>query len=338
MSQQRTVLLLNASNLITSLTYPYAFVQVSEIADRFDIRVIRRDLFGIPKDQWGEYLQDLLESTRFDMILITLRNTDTIGIDDYFPVAANKNYVKPAYTPLPDEDFQPHYFPIEATKALIETLREVTDLPIAVGGFAFSIMPEKLMKHLRPDYGVLGGPDAFFEHFEGILAGENLGQVANLIYPENGTLSKGLRRFFPPSPRKEYTDDIIADLTAFQFQFYAQQDVTLETSIPIEIARGCPMECTFCSEPWVTGRTVQYRDLGVIEEEIDFLGAHSLNRFFMICGEINAGGSAFIMELADRIIRLNEKRSSGEKVTWYSILKFLAVDKPKQMTQRDWGS
>jgi len=49
----------------------------------------------------------------------------------------------------------------------------------------------------------------------------------------------------------------------------------------------------------------------------------------MICGEINAGGSAFIMELADRIIRLNEKRSSGEKVTWYGL--YLMIFTPDEL-------
>ena len=69
MNPQRTVLLLNASNLSYNLAYPYAFVQVSEIADRFNIRAIRRDLFGIKKDQWEDYLRYLLSKTHIDMVL-----------------------------------------------------------------------------------------------------------------------------------------------------------------------------------------------------------------------------------------------------------------------------
>jgi hypothetical protein len=56
--------------------YPYAFVQVSEIADRFDINVVCNDMYGIPENQWENYLQKLLRTASFDMILITLRNTD----------------------------------------------------------------------------------------------------------------------------------------------------------------------------------------------------------------------------------------------------------------------
>ncbi|MFX0174252.1 MAG: hypothetical protein ACFE9L_20415 [Candidatus Hodarchaeota archaeon] len=63
MNQQRSILLLNASNLKTLLLYPYAFVQVSEIADRFDIHTVRKDMYGISEDQWEINLQKLLKKT-----------------------------------------------------------------------------------------------------------------------------------------------------------------------------------------------------------------------------------------------------------------------------------
>ncbi|MFW9914643.1 MAG: hypothetical protein ACFFGZ_03445 [Candidatus Thorarchaeota archaeon] len=318
MNRQRTVLLLHASNLMRILTYPYAFVQVSEIADRFHIRTIRRDLIGMPEDHWHAYLRDLLKKISINMILITIRNYDTAEAEDYQLRTLNTNYHQQVRI---SQSTQRNFYPIKATKRLIEILRKITNVPICIGGFAFSIVPEKLMKYLQPDYGVFGGPDAFFEHFEDILAHQNLEQVANLFYQRGNTIHRGPLRFFPPAPRREYTDEIIADRQAFySHDMLARQNMDRETlSIPIEVARGCSMNCTYCSEPLIKGHKVQYRDLDVIEEEIAFLKTHGLNLLYMVCSEINTESNDYFLSLADRIMRINEQRSSYEKIYWYTF-------------------
>ncbi|MFX0092043.1 MAG: radical SAM protein [Candidatus Hodarchaeota archaeon] len=329
MNPHRTILLLNTSNLDYNLAYPYAFVQVSEIADRFNIRTIRRDLFGIKKDQWEDYLQNLLTKTHIDMVLITLRNTDTWSSEEYQIRAENRNYHKRNYI---GQDKHAQYYPIEATKSLIQKLRKITDAPVVIGGYAFSLMSEKLMNYIQPDYGVIGDPDAFFEHFEDILLKQNLNQVANVIFRINDTLQKGPLRFFPPASRKEYTDEIVADRNAFFSRYFSDQNVNKVFSIPLEVVRGCAMNCTYCSEPMIKGNKLRYRNLDVIEEEINFLGTHGLNRIMMVCSEINTEGNEFFLKLADRIIQINEKRSSYEKVHWYTFyLMNLSPDEMKHL-------
>ncbi|MFW9994227.1 MAG: hypothetical protein ACFFD4_19440 [Candidatus Odinarchaeota archaeon] len=316
MNPKRNVLLLNASNLKTNLTYPYAFVQVSEIADRCNIRVIRQDLFGIQEEQWEVYLRELLKKESLDMVLITLRNTDTCDSEEYRIRSVNKNYHHQDYLRHYE---RLHYYPIRATKFLIEILRKITDVPVVVGGYAFSKMSEKLMRYLQPDYGVIGGPDGFFEHFEDVLIKQDLDRVANLLYQEKNTLKKGPLFFFPPAARREYTDDIIRDRQAFYSRDYPGLDVDKELSVPVEVVRGCPMKCSYCSEPLVEGSQPQYRDLDVIEQEINFLGNHGLNHLYMICSEINTQGNAFFLELAGRITRINERRNPYEKVYWEAM-------------------
>jgi hypothetical protein len=327
MDQQKTVLLFNASNLKTALLYPYAFVQVSEIADRFGIHTVRKDMYGISGDQWEVYLQKLLKKKTFDMILITLRNTDCVDVNDYRNHPKNTNYHKPTVFQLPE---QTSYYPIQATKLLIQVLRKLTNIPIVIGGYAFSIMPERLMNYLNPDYGVIGGPDAFFEHFKDVLDKQNLNQIANLIYFQARTLQKGPFQFFPPAFRQEYTDKIIKDRRVFYSRFSGEKGEL--GSVPIEVSRGCPMNCSICSEPLVKGRKVQYRDLDVIEDEINFLRKYQLNQLFFICSEINTDGIEFVMNLADRIIEINEEREDYEKVSWYGLhLTTFSADKLKHI-------
>lgn len=313
MGSQRIVLLLNASNLKTSLMYPYAFVQVSEIADRYNICTVLNDMYGIPEDQWEVYLQKLLQKKPFDMILITLRNTDAVDVNDYRKQPTNYNY----YQPIVSQPYESQsYYPIESTKQLVQTLRKLTDISIVIGGYAFSSMPEKLMKYLKPDYGVIGGPDAFFEHFEDILEEQNLDQIANLISFIAGNLLRGPSKYFPPASRQEYTEAIITDRQSFYSRVSGE---SVELSVSIEVSRGCPNQCSMCSEPSVKGRKVHYRDLDVIEEEISFLRKYQLNHLFFICSEINNEGNEFIMKLADRILEINKEREDYEKITWYTL-------------------
>ena len=318
MSLQRKVLLLNASNLNTALTYPYAFVQVSEIAARYGIHTVRNDLYGISEDQWEMYLRNLIQKDSFDMILITLRNTDAVDVNDYIVGSQNNNYRQ-----------QINYYPIQATKLLVQVLRTLTDSPIVIGGFAFSIMPEKLMIYLNPDYGVIGGPDAFFEHFEDVLNNQNLNQIANLIFFQTNGLQKGPTQFFPPAYRQEYTAEIIKERESFNSRFSRE---TIDLTIPIEVSRGCPKNCLICPEPMVKGKKVRYRDLDVIEDEINFLRNYQLNELFFICSEINANGNKFVMDLADRIIEINEGLEDHEKVSWYGLhLLTLSADELKHI-------
>ncbi len=321
MNPRRTVLLLNASNLKTSLMYPYAFVQVSEIAARHGIRTVRHDLYGILEDHWNTYLRKLLQKDSFDMILITLRNTDAVDVNDYIVGSPNNYYHQENKSPL--------YYPIQATKRLIQVLRKLTKLPIVIGGFAFSIFPEKLMNYLKPDYGVIGGPDAFFEHFEDVLNNQRLNQVANLIYFQANTLQKGSSQFFLPAYRQEWTDEIIKERDAFNSRFSGE---TIDLTVPIEVSRGCPKSCLICSEPLVKGKKVRYRDLDVIEDEINFLRKYQLNELFFICSEINAGSNEFVKTLSDRMIEINEEREDHEKVSWYGLhLLTLSADELKHI-------
>jgi hypothetical protein len=327
-SPQRSILLLNASNLETALMYPYAFVQISEIADRFDIHTVPNDLYGIPQDHWEIYLKKLLRKEPFDMILITLRNTDAVDVRDYRRQPTSYNY----HQPIDSRSQEPlSYYPIEATKKLIQILRKLIDIPIVIGGYAFSVTPEKLMKHLKPDYGVIGGPDAFFEHFEDVLKGQSLGQIANLIYYQAGILRKGPSQFFPPASRQEYTEAIIEDRQAFLSRFSGENVVS---SVSIEVSRGCPKHCSFCSEPLVLGRKVRYRNLDVIVDEINFLGKYQLNKLFFTCSEINTEGNEFFLNLADRILEINKEREEYEQITWHALhLMTLSEDELRLITK-----
>jgi hypothetical protein len=292
-------LLLNASNMESFPVYPYAFIQVPAVARRAGVEVVCKDLLGSPQSDWPETVQRLIEAHAPEMILITLRNVDSHVIEDY----ARREH---------QEGASRAYFPVERTKSLIEIIRKVSALKVVVGGFGFSIIPELLMQTLRPDYGVFGGGEAFFAHFDDLKQGVSE-QAANLLYFQDGRLVCNPRTFFPPLGECEYNTQVIEDMLAFY--------VTFPTpgfeGAPVEILRGCPHTCLFCSEPHVLGAQVHYRPLDAVMADIEILVDHGITEMYMISPELNPQGSAYVLQLAERIRAFNSGQSEAGRVTWY---------------------
>ncbi len=192
-----SVLLLNASNMDVFPVYPYAFIQVPAIAQRAGIKVICNDLLGIRQASWGHTVEALVERHSPTMILIALRNTDSLTAQDYERDESKAGGRSAC-------------FPIERTNALMASIPSVSDLKIAVGGFGFCVLLNEIMHYLRPDVGVFGAPDAFFAPFEEIKAG-NLGRIANLLVFQDSQLASNSRIFFPPLAETEYTPQVIEE-------------------------------------------------------------------------------------------------------------------------------
>ncbi len=290
------LLLLNASNMSSRPVYPYAFVQVTAVARRFGVRVARFDFVGIPKARWRASLAGLLRRHRPRMIGLHLRQADTVVAADYLPP--------------PEGDPTKYYLPVEETRDLLKTIRALTDVPIVVGGFAYSAQPLRTAEMLGVDFGVQGEPDGFFERFEDVLARRRLDHIPNLIWRQGRGFRANPRVFYPPHPGPEYDETIIAEL----LRFYGKKP---PQSVPVEFARGCPFRCHFCNEPQVKGRQLRLRPWSAIEHDLLLLERHGLRRVWMVCSEINARPTA-ALELARRMAALNEKRKPVQRFVWCS--------------------
>lgn len=301
------VLFLNASNMKQFPVYPYAFIQVPAVARQHSIHVDCKDLLGIDKTSWAETIQSLIDQHQPEMILITLRNTDSLTLEDY-------------QLDHDAESTDERYFPIEHTKTLIDTIRSVSDLKIVVGGFAFALLARELMAYLQPDFGVVYGPDAFFANFEDILHGK-LEDTSNLLYYQDGELVANPVRLFAPLPEPEYTPEDIRMMKAFYDAFPSPAFI----GGPVEINRGCSHKCVFCAEPFGKGSEVRYRSLPAIMADIRMLAAHDIRKVYMISSELNPEGNEFILKLADEIYALNQTQPEGKSITWFGanyLMKF----------------
>ena len=292
-------LLLNASNMESFPVYPYAFIQVSAVARRAGVELVCKDLLGIPQHDWSATLRRWIHEHTPEMILVTLRNMDSHVIEDY------------ARSEHSDAN-RSAYFPVERTKALIQIVRKLSSLKVAVGGFGFSMMPETLMHTLRPDFGIFGGGEAFFAHFDDLKCGVPA-QAANLLYFQDGSLVTNRREFFPPFAECEYNNEVIEEM----MRFYETFSSPGFDGAPVEVLRGCPYTCLFCSEPHVLGAQVRYRPLDAVMADIEILVDHGISDIYMISSELNPQGNVFVLQLADRIQSFNARQPDDRRITWY---------------------
>jgi hypothetical protein len=306
MSSQSSFLLFNASNLLPGpgssvpLLYPYAFVQLREIADRHGISIKSLDVSVLEGSEliWQRLVKTLIVENEPVAIGITIRQVDSLNVFDSL-------------------DGKVRFDPIGLTKRLIKFLRTQTTAPIILGGFGFTAMTQPLFDLLRPDYGICGEPDGLFAALPQVLQGRDLSQVPNLVYWSGDKIVVNPRQYYPPASRREYTTAVLEDIQRFYgtHRLYSPQQTM---GLPVELARGCPFSCSFCIEPLVKGRQERIRDPDVVMEDVEFLARQGIAKFWLICSEINIRNTDLILNMAERMTRLREKY--GTHLAWNAYL------------------
>lgn len=301
------LLLLNASNLERNKIYPYAFVQLRALARARGLSMSTYDMLGVHPDGYRDVVARLVARHRPRMIGLTLRQADSVF---------HEEYARPGWKP---------YFPVDDTAALIAAVRQESGAPVVVGGFGFTTHARRLFDRLRPDFGVEGEPDGFFDRFDDVAAGRALPAVDNLLFREGGELRRNARVYHAPFGDREYDEAVLADMEAF----YGRDHLYGPTppTVAVELARGCIFRCEFCTEPWVKGRKVRPRDLDAVMGDVEFLALRGIRRIMLICSEINMGSPDLALEVAGRFRRLNE-RLGARRVHWqaYHLPRWLSRD------------
>lgn len=299
------LLLLNASNYPRVPLYPYAFVQVSEVARRHGLRVASVDLLGVPEQALRPKLADLVALHRPRAIGLHLRQLDSLFIEDYRGYLPREGGPPAA---RPEASFRP----VEATQRIASTLRELSDAPLLLGGHGFTSSPRAVFERVRPDLGVVGEPDALFARFDDALAGRDRASIPNLMFRGADGVVTTPRVEQGPAAGMEYTPAIIDEIK----RFYGSPQLAAQT-FSVELMRGCPYRCYFCCEPAVKGRSARVRPLEAVLADVELLAAHDLRRIWMVCSEMNVFGPDLAVELGERLIALQER--TGVELRWHAF-------------------
>lgn len=158
------------------------------------------------------------------------------------------------YTPVLLEEaeaFQPDLIGICVLTCLVpwatqlaRDLKRITNAPVVVGGVHVSGAPDHTMAIPEFDYGVVGEGEVPLVRLIEALQGErDISTVPNLMHRRDGQVIKNPLGPFPDVRTLPWPDK---DL------FYRESN-HFEHGYTLQATRGCPMQCSFCSEHFLSG-------------------------------------------------------------------------------------
>jgi radical SAM superfamily enzyme YgiQ (UPF0313 family) len=209
------------------------------------VRIFDAGLFRNPQKE----LEKLIEALRPAAVGISLRNIDNAA----WPHV--RSY-------------------LDWYRTIASTIRRSTQVPLIIGGSAFSIFPVELVDMLSPDCGVTGDGEAAVDCF------------FNSNYPIDPSDMTG-----NPSNRKIINGRLEnLDSVAFPRNIGAIfPEFGRYRTIGIQTARGCPRHCIYCTYPILEGSRLRLRPPEAVAEELEMLCARfGKQEFFIVDSLFNA--------------------------------------------------
>jgi lipid biosynthesis B12-binding/radical SAM protein len=177
----------------------------------------------------------------------------------------------------------PEQWFLDRSRRIVELLRATHDVPIIVGGPAFSIMPEAILEYLDADFGVAGeGERAILD----LLSRIERGEAGPRIVKSTPLDATGMR---PPR-----MDPVI-------LAYYQR-----ESGLPgVHTKRGCPHDCVYCSYPAIEGRAIRPRDPEHVADDMaELAGNHGVDHVFFTDSVFNDDQGHYLA-VAEALLRRN---------------------------------
>ena len=205
-----------------------------------------------------EFLSNKISNFKPDVIAIGIRNVQT---NSYAGINDNLNYYL----------------------SVFRKIRSLTQSKIILGGSGFSVLPEKIMNFLRPDFGIFGEGEATFDLLIDKLDNghKNFDEIENILYfkDEQLQINKRSKNFIDinniKSPATEY-------LVPNYFNFMGINS--------IQTKRGCIYNCTYCNYPKIEGNKCRLREPSKVVDEILLSQKrhNNINHFFIVDSVFNS--------------------------------------------------
>ncbi len=171
---------------------------------------------------------------------------------------------------------------VDGYQEIVKVCREeAPEVPIIVGGSAFSLFPEEFMLKLNADYGVVGeGEEIFREILRSLEKGEvpknpnpGLSNTPNIHYPTY--LSRNFGEIYPARE--------IMDVSTYFKE---------GGSINIQTKRGCSLRCSYCNYPLLEGIQVRKRAPSDVVDEMEYcFKEYGVDYFFFVDNVFNLPNS-----------------------------------------------
>ena len=206
----------------------------------------------------------------------------------------------------------PHYHSSLKAAEIIKNIS--SDIVVVAGGPHITITSDNMLDSKYIDYSFNGESEvSFLEFIKKLFSKENVNDVSNLSYRENGRVLTN-----PNAERIKDLDELPypnKDLLLFR-ERYTKKLGAMITS------RGCPYDCTFCSIVPQWGRKTGFRSAKSIVGEMLYLNKKYGVKNYEILDDIFTIRKKLVLEVCDEIV----KTFGEQKITWPCLAYLTTLD------------
>ena len=284
---KRILLLYTDQYYFTKQIYPFGLDLIAGHLRNYG-HTVTLDYPFLPEPDLETNLTRIIRNTNPDFIGLGLRNLDTT-----LSCEPRGDYAGP--------DYRTFYF-LPSVERIVGFIRVLLPrVPIIIGGGAFTVSPQAVLRRLDLRYGIVGeGAEPLRRFIEAWPDEKQVAKVPNLIY--------GNGDGFSANPRLPFTfEEHSPPLQRARKFNYAYETA----GMPVQVKRGCNRDCSYCVEPLIEGRQFVFRDPDAVIEELRYIAdTHSqVRRIFFVDTEFNIPDLDYAALLVRKIIasRLHER-------------------------------
>jgi radical SAM superfamily enzyme YgiQ (UPF0313 family) len=217
----------------------------------------------------GAGLKKQLRANHYDLVAFSIRNLDNCAY------CSPKSY-------------------IEEIRSLSDLVRKYTPVPLILGGSGFSLAPEKWLKALDAQFGVVGEGDSIFPQ---LLAKIEAGAGADEL---PGVVCSGSDR-----RRKTFTtaDDLDSLPAPAHCLCNYNQYIRRGGFVGLQSKRGCPFSCIYCIYSQLEGKRYRLRSPAIIADEISQVLKDKKSRHFFFTDSVFNSPREHALKVCEEIVR-----------------------------------
>lgn len=188
---------------------------------------------------------------------------------------------------------------------IIDSIRELSDAPIVVGGVGFSIFGKEIVESTGADFGVAGdGEKAVTELYKQLHNGKRFKSIKGLIWRSSDEIVCNGKAW----PEKL---SLAVERDAVDNREYLRRG----GQCGIETKRGCSRECIYCADPLAKGFVARVREPAEVADEVQSLLNQGIDVLHTCDSEFNIP-TEHAFAVCEELIR----RGLGSKVRWYTYM------------------
>ncbi|MBU1343940.1 MAG: radical SAM protein, partial [Proteobacteria bacterium] len=182
-------------------------------------------------------------------------------------------------------------FYVPEIKEMINLTRKETTAKIIIGGAGFTNYPREMFQYVKPDFGIAGeGEHSIIQ----LLQAEDPEKIPGLVYEKaDGEI---ICNVFARTEQLEGSQ--LKALSYINIKKYLQNG----SYVGVQTRRGCPRNCLYCSDNFITGRKIRFRDPQKVVEDIRKIKEKYNVKYFFFVDELFSSPNQYAKELLQTII------------------------------------